>query len=153
MDKEEFKQMLKQFSKQEILELFDEDSEPVPETTHTIDKKRSRGKGGRKKNRGNNNQVGAKRRSRPQALAGPKTNKFDDIFTNVKSNLDEREKEELAAAAKEDAKNKKPRTPRTRSDSRMSVKCRSCGKEELISPVMLYDPKRYKCNECAGQAV
>lgn len=48
---------------------------------------------------------------------------------------------------------KGPPTPRNRNFKPIKVTCRSCGKKENISPVLLYEtPDRYKCNSCASSA-
>jgi hypothetical protein len=48
---------------------------------------------------------------------------------------------------------KGPPTPRNRNFKPIQVTCRSCGKKENISPVLLYEtPDRYKCNSCASSA-
>lgn len=45
-------------------------------------------------------------------------------------------------------KNKSP-TERTREFSFIDVRCRQCGKTETVNPSIVYDVKRYKCNDCA----
>lgn len=46
--------------------------------------------------------------------------------------------------------NSNPPTARTRKFSSVNVTCRSCGKKESISPLLLHDSvDRYKCNKCS----
>jgi hypothetical protein len=45
---------------------------------------------------------------------------------------------------------KYPPTPRTRKFSLISVKCRTCGKEEKVSPYLAESKDRYKCNKCSA---
>ena len=46
-----------------------------------------------------------------------------------------------------------PPTPRNRSFKPISVICRSCGKKELVNPVLIHDSAdRYKCNKCSSSA-
>ncbi|NDB60580.1 hypothetical protein EB001_19350 [bacterium] len=44
---------------------------------------------------------------------------------------------------------KLPPTQRTRSYQQVKVKCRVCGREEEINPVLIESRDRYKCNKCA----
>lgn len=44
---------------------------------------------------------------------------------------------------------KYPPTPRTRKFAKIKVACRVCGRKEEISPSILENPDRYKCNKCA----
>ena len=67
MDKKQLKELLSQFSKEEILDLIsDTESKPT-------NKKRRRGKGGRKKNK-----------SKPKFV-----NKFDEMMNNISLTNDE----------------------------------------------------------------
>ena len=45
---------------------------------------------------------------------------------------------------------KLPPVPRTRQFKPVPVKCRSCGKEELVNPAVIDSVERYKCNKCCG---
>lgn len=48
---------------------------------------------------------------------------------------------------------KNPPTPRMREYNTVDVTCRSCGKKETISPLLLVDSvDRYKCNTCSTNA-
>ena len=42
-----------------------------------------------------------------------------------------------------------PPSPRTRSFTTISVSCRVCGKKENLSPALVSEPTRYKCNSCS----
>ena len=43
-----------------------------------------------------------------------------------------------------------PPTPRSRQFSNIEVRCRSCGKTEMVNPVLVHDRERYKCNRCSA---
>ena len=45
-------------------------------------------------------------------------------------------------------KNKSP-TERNRDFNFVDVRCRQCGKEDNVNPSLVYDIKRYKCNDCS----
>lgn len=44
---------------------------------------------------------------------------------------------------------KQPPCPRTRTHTTIDVSCRSCGKRESVSPILVSEKSRYKCNTCA----
>lgn len=44
---------------------------------------------------------------------------------------------------------KHPRTERSRKFTPISVKCRVCGREESVNPILVESKERYKCNKCA----
>ena len=44
---------------------------------------------------------------------------------------------------------KNPPIPRTRHFEPITVKCRICGRAEQVNPGLVYDPSRYKCNNCS----
>lgn len=44
---------------------------------------------------------------------------------------------------------KNPPIPRTRHFDPITVKCRICGRSEQVNPGLVYDPSRYKCNNCS----
>lgn len=69
------------------------------------------------------------------------------------------EKKELAQASKSDRANKvhvkKERLTNRRPSGKIEVRCRSCGKTEKVSPLLVYkdeDGFRYKCNKCSCSA-
>lgn len=43
-----------------------------------------------------------------------------------------------------------PPTPRSRKFTSIEVRCRSCGKTEIVNPVLVHDKDRYKCNRCSA---
>lgn len=43
-----------------------------------------------------------------------------------------------------------PPTPRSRKFDTIEVSCRSCGRTEIVNPVLVHDRERYKCNRCAA---
>lgn len=45
-----------------------------------------------------------------------------------------------------------PPTTRREKVTMLQVQCRSCGKKEKVSPSMLLDQERYKCNKCSSSA-
>lgn len=45
-----------------------------------------------------------------------------------------------------------PPTERRSEIQLVSVKCRSCGKSEKVSPSFIFDANRYKCNACSSNA-
>lgn len=45
-----------------------------------------------------------------------------------------------------------PPTSRRPKITMVSVQCRSCGKKEKVSPSMVLDHERYKCNKCSSSA-
>ena len=66
------------------------------------------------------------------------------------------ERKELAQASKSDKQNnvhvQKERLTKRRPSGRIEVRCRSCGKTEKVSPVLVVkdeDGFRYKCNKCS----
>lgn len=44
---------------------------------------------------------------------------------------------------------KHPRTERSRKFTPVNVKCRVCGREESVNPILVESKERYKCNKCA----
>lgn len=47
---------------------------------------------------------------------------------------------------------KLPPTQRARNFKQLTVKCRVCGREEKINPVLVESTERYKCNKCSTSA-
>ena len=165
--KEELKRLLKEFTKDELMEIIG-DSEEAP-LLHKIDsnkKKRRRGKGTRRKGKqtqqtqqnsgGRSTKVYGKNKGNPCRTgsidtAEQRPNKFDDFMKNTM--LTATEKSELEEASKSDNENKEvPRTPRTRNSSMVEVECRSCGTQEMVSASVIHDINRWKCNNCSAQA-
>ena len=86
--------------------------------------------------------------------------------TNAKNSFDVEtlglstaEKKELAQASKSDKANnvhmKKEKLTNRRPSGKIEVRCRSCGKTEKVSPLLVYkdeDGYRYKCNRCSCSA-
>lgn len=44
---------------------------------------------------------------------------------------------------------KHPRTQRSRNFTPVTVKCRVCGRDESVNPVLVESKERYKCNRCS----
>ena len=162
--KEELKKLLKEFTKDELMEIIG-DSEEAP-SFHKINsnkKKRRRGKGTRRKGKqaqqnseGRSTKVYGKNKGnscRTGSLdtSGQRPNKFEDFMKETMLNAAERS--ELEEASKSDNQNRSaPRTPRTRNSSLVEVKCRSCGTQEMVSASVVHDMNRWKCNNCSSQA-
>lgn len=107
-----------------------------------------RRKSQRKTGRGNN---GKACRTLPFDTDSPRDNKFAEFIEDV--SLDGDEERELKAAAQADRKAKKnKRFKGSRPNPMVWVRCRGCGDEEEVSASLVHDPKRYKCNDCAGTA-
>ena len=82
--------------------------------------------------------------------------KSESGFDIEQYGLSASERKELSEASKSDKENnvhlQKERLTRRRPSGRIEVRCRSCGKTEKVSPVLLYkdeDGFRYKCNKCS----
>lgn len=163
--KEELKKLVKQFTKEELIEILSDSSDvDDKETVHRIGpEKRSnrRGKGTRKKNREKNreNKRGRRVESKGNACkttrletSNKRHNKFIDFMENTVLNASERA--ELEAASKEDkVHSQAQRAPRQgRSSSLIEVECRICGVVQDVSQNVVYDLKRWKCNQCSAQA-
>ena len=132
MSKEELKKTLSKLKKEELIEMLLE--------THPVKKNRRRGKGHRKR----------KFQNKTATNNSNDDNKFDDFMETMK--LSSSEQAELELASKMDAASKpSPRTTR-RERALMEVVCRVCGSREQVSPVMVYDVNRWKCNKCASCA-
>jgi len=162
--KEELKKLLKEFTKDELMEIIG-DSEEAP-SFHKINsdkKKRRRGKGTRRKGKeaqqnsgGRSTKVYGKNKGNPCRTgsidtSGQRPNKFVDFMKDTTLNATERS--ELEEASKSDNQNRGvPRTPRTRNSNLVEVKCRSCGTQEMVSASVIHDMNRWKCNNCSSQA-
>ena len=82
--------------------------------------------------------------------------KESDSFDVDSLDLTAAEKKELAQASKSDKKNnvhlQRERMIKRRPSGKIEVRCRTCGKIEKVSPVLLVkdeDGYRYKCNRCS----
>lgn len=47
---------------------------------------------------------------------------------------------------------KLPPTQRARNFKQLAIRCRVCGKEEKVNPVLVESIERYKCNKCSTSA-
>lgn len=162
MDKEKILKLLENLSEEDLQNLLNEKQK----TNESSPRKRRRGKKQRSKNRNskstnedgifrpknkNTNPNSKQALAKPIDVKSPRKNEFDNLLLEVK--LDRGEQSELASAKKHDDDNKNiSRTPRFRKDTRITVKCRVCGKTETVSRVLVYDLDRYKCNNCCIQA-
>lgn len=80
----------------------------------------------------------------PEPVKKPLLNKFEQM------NEFRMHKDDAAIDAK---LSKHPPVARIREFEPLTVKCRICGRSEVVSPTLLYDnPSRYKCNNCSTQA-
>ena len=162
--KEELKRLLKEFTKDELMEILEASEEETEKKVHEIDptkKKRRRGKGTRRKNKKEGSQKrstktygndkGNSCRSGAVNISSKRPNKFDDFMKNTV--LTAGEKNELKEASVADSQNKNlDRAPRTRRSDMVEAECRSCGVQEEVSSSVIYDIKRWKCNKCSSQA-
>ena len=162
--KEELKKLLKEFTKDELMEILEAPEEETEKKVHEIDptkKKRRRGKGTRRKNKKKGSQKrstktygsdkGNSCRSSSVDISNKRPNKFDDFMKNTV--LTAAEKNELKEASAADSQNKSlNRAPRTRRSDMVEAECRSCGVQEEVSSSVIYDIKRWKCNKCSAQA-
>jgi|10_taG_2_1085330.scaffolds.fasta_scaffold00383_4 hypothetical protein len=126
MDKKELKDLLKQFSQEEIREALGNESK---------NKNRRRGKGKRKKS--NNNR-------RPQRNA---ENKFDDIISTIRLSPDEQKELKEAEKADKGAEVNPNRGKRGAAEKK-SVRCSSCGRDYKMFPSQIFNRERWKCNRC-----
>tara|TARA_R110002051_G_scaffold32786_2_gene73916 strand:- start:28650 stop:29144 length:495 start_codon:yes stop_codon:yes gene_type:complete len=158
--REELKNLVKHFTKEELIEILSEPSEVDNEqTVHKIgpEKKRNRrGRGGRKKKKEarGGRQVESKGnpcRTTSLPTSEKRHNKFIDFMENTTLNASE--KSELEAASKADKEGAGQRPPReVRSSSLVEVECRICGVSKDVSQNVVYDANRWKCNQCSAQA-
>lgn len=163
--KQQLRDLLKNFSKEELVEFLvesKEDSSEEEARTHEIDKnRRRRGRGGRKKNKGKKgrsgtsnkrgNSKGAACKSGTMDLDSPRENKFLDMMKTMRFSASERE--ELEQASESDKKDNLPaRTSAPRNLNLVEVECRVCGDVYDVAPSMVYDTKRWKCNDCSTSA-
>jgi len=162
MNKDKLKEMLKEMSKEELLEVIVEmQSEDSSDTVHSIDKtkpKKRRGKGRRKKKSHSHSHSkkqfgtdkGDKARSGRIDTSGNRPNKFEDFMNETV--FSSSEMAELQEAKASDEANKSIRkSPRSRKSSKIEVRCRICGKEEAVSPILVHDQSRYMCNDCCSR--
>lgn len=76
-----------------------------------------------------------------------KKSKFKNLFEDMTEASMHKDDIEI------DRKLKKfPPTRRSRNYNPISVKCRSCGKQEEVSPALIESVDRYKCNKCSTSA-
>ena len=156
MSKEELKKILKNMSKEDLMDVIVEmQSEEGDQPTHKIDKqkkKNRRGKGSRKRKSHSTkvfgNDKGNKARSGRVDTSGGRPNKFLEMMDEM--SISSAERKELEEAAASDRQNMKARkSPRNRRpSSKVNVRCRICGIEESVSPTLVTDASRYMCNNC-----
>lgn len=126
MDKETLKDLLKQFSQEEIREALGNENK---------NKNRRRGKGKRKK---------------PSNKKGPQgnvENKFDDIISTIRLSSDEEKELREAEKADEGAEINPNRGRRSPAEKR-SFRCTSCGRDYKMFPSQIFNRDRWKCNRC-----
>lgn len=112
---------------QEIIHLLSSLIEDEPEVTEETKPKPKR-----KRNTGT--------RKKPVTKTNVRENKFESM--------------DIRKMHKDDVKidkllNQQPPCPRTRTHTTIDVCCRSCGKRESVSPILVSEKSRYKCNTCA----
>lgn len=132
MDKEQLKDLLKQFSQEEIREALGDKKK---------DKNRRRGKGKRKKTSNNN---------KPSDIKKPQNsseNKFDDIISTIRLSSDE-EKELRDAAEADKGAEVNPNRGKRNLAEKKSFRCSSCGRDHQMFPSQIFNRERWKCNRC-----
>ena len=84
---------------------------------------------------------------------GKRINKFDDMLKNMK--LTRAEQKEISKATQDDIEIRenvgifsKPE----RKNSKIDMRCRSCGQDFKVSASMVFDRKRWRCNTCSCSA-
>ena len=92
-----------------------------------------------------------KKKSQSKIVSKKVTQRFEEVSENKFLTMPERN------LHKEDTQidkllNKLPPTPRTRRFKTINVVCRSCGRKEEVSPSLVNDTERYKCNNCSTSA-
>jgi|TARA_R110002020_G_scaffold99276_4_gene235775 DNA-directed RNA polymerase subunit RPC12/RpoP len=125
MDKEQLKDLLKQFSQEEIREALGNEKK----------KNRRRGKGKRKK---------TSNKKRPQDNV---ENKFDDMISTIRLSADE-EKELREAGKADEGAEINPNRGKRGSAEKQSFRCASCGRDYKMFPSQIYNRERWKCNRC-----
>ncbi len=126
MDKEQLKDLLKQFSQEEIREALGNEKK---------DKNRRRGKGKRKKP---NNKI------RPQQNT---ENRFDDMISTIRLSPDEKKELKEAEMADKGAAINPNRGKRVVVE-KQSFRCTSCGRDYKMFPSQIFNRDRWKCNKC-----
>lgn len=126
MDKEKLKELLKQFSQEEIREALGNENK---------NKNRRRGKGKRKK---------PNNKRRPQKNT---ENKFNDIMSTIR--LTPNEEQELREAEKAD-RGSELNTNRGKRGAaeKKSFRCSSCGRDYKMFQSQIFNRERWKCNRC-----
>jgi|TARA_Y100000593_G_scaffold26064_1_gene51846 hypothetical protein len=125
MDKKELKELLSQFTREEILDIVSEVEDKKP------NRKRRRGKGSRKN-----------RQSKP----GFK-NKFDEMMNNISLTNDEIKELKLAEQS-DTASEQNPFRGRRQKASKVKVVCVSCNREYEMYPSQIHNRERWTCNRC-----
>jgi len=132
MDKEQLKDLLKQFSQEEIREALGDKKK---------DKNRRRGKGKRKKSSNDKEPINNKK------LQESSENKFDDIISTIRLSSDE-EKELRDAAEADKGAEVNPNRGRRNLVEKKPFRCSSCGKDHKMFPSQVFNRERWKCNRC-----
>jgi len=99
------------------------------------------------------NQTTKKRQNKPKQSNSIKTNKSKAKSDGVNFFDTIKEKDSHKEDSIIDQKlNRYPPTERNRPFENITLQCRCCGKKEKISPGLLIEHDRYKCNKCAISA-
>ena len=125
MDKKELKELLSQFTREEILDIVSEVEDKKP------NRKRRRGKGSRKN-----------RQSKPGFM-----NKFDEMMNNISLTNDEIKELKLAEQS-DTASEQNPFRGRRQKASKVKVVCVSCNREYEMYPSQIHNRERWTCNRC-----
>lgn len=80
-------------------------------------------------------------------------NKFDDMLKNMK--LTRAEQKEISKATQDDIETRENVgifSKSERKNSKIDMRCRSCGQDFKVSASMVFDRKRWRCNTCSCSA-
>ena len=123
-------------------------------TSRETKKKKRRGKRRRKRReaaKARENQV--KKEKEPQK----NSSSVEDFLVGI--TLTQQEREQLEEASKADKAmgvhepRDSPRPQKNKTDHRVEMRCRICGKDERVSPALVPPERdRFKCNECCCRA-
>lgn len=95
----------------------------------------------------------SRHRNRHSQDEKPKKNKFDDMLKNM--NLTRAEQKELSKATEDDIEirdNVDIFSKPARNNSKIEMRCRSCGRDFKVSASLVFDHKRWRCNTCSCSA-
>lgn len=170
MNKDELiKALLEKVSESDLADILDKQEKDIeelevvvqeqPQNVHSIkSSSRSSSRGGKKqkhkkggkKNRSSKRSPNADKgeacRVEPMRITSNRPNDFEQLIANAPPNANEQE--ELDRAKEMDKKTKVIQK-RPRSNPMIDVVCRICKEEFEVSPALVANRKRWKCNSCS----